>query len=69
MSQAQPGGIEKESGKDHSVFAFHPDVYFVYQKAKKININYEFWKMKYKANGVYHLPYNGASILELNTHL
>jgi hypothetical protein len=53
MSQAQPGGIEKKSGKYH--------VYFVYEKAKKININYEFWKMDDKANGVYHLPDDVAS--------
>ncbi|MDZ8052711.1 MAG: hypothetical protein RMX68_015875 [Aulosira sp. ZfuVER01] len=54
MSQAQAGGIEieKDKVKNNSVFAFHPDVYLSYQKAKKININYEFWIMNYKTNGV-----------------
>jgi hypothetical protein len=52
MSQAQEGGIEKDKGKNNYVFAFHPDVYLVYQKSKKININYEFWIVNYKTNGV-----------------
>ncbi|OUL19870.1 hypothetical protein BV378_32170 [Nostoc sp. RF31YmG] len=65
MSQAQEGGIEKDIGKDNYVFAFHPDVYLNYQKATKININYEFWMRNYKTNGVYHLRFNVASIFEL----
>jgi hypothetical protein len=54
MSQAQERGIEKDKGKNNNVFGFHPDVYLIYQKAEKININinYEFWVMNYKTNGV-----------------
>ncbi|WP_096603298.1 hypothetical protein [Calothrix sp. NIES-2100] len=65
MSQAEAKGIEKNRVKYNSVFVFHPDVYLGYEKAKKININYEFWKINFKTNGVYHLPYNVASIADL----